>query len=296
MSGMRPERRTCQCVLYNIFSLFFFYLDDNSLQNPLLPRFPFRYEFNIRSIIRDSKDSLAEVTFERFPNLSLLLSFILQRSFNKLVEFLLCRRTYFHTYKFYIDRDIDNKIQLNQILLLTSLTYTHAHTVAHTRNTVVQVKSQIPGACCYRGRAGVSHNFSCGANLAWEVRRPRKKAGRIVPDHDFRRDQTGRVVHVHAYPPPLPPLTDKIYEARRAICPQNGRASSESSEDGAGSSASTSRGAGGSGFGLGGGCTGGWRSVFGAVSSRELRLYECAPWSPEAWASPSITCQLIATR
>lgn len=202
---MRPERRTCQCVLYNIFSLFFFYLDDNSLQNPLLPRFPFRYEFNIRSIIRDSKDSLAEVTFERFPNLSLLLSFILQRSFNKLVEFLLCRRTYFHTYKFYIDRDIDNKIQLNQILLLTSLTYTHAHTVAHTRNTVVQVKSQIPGACCYRGRAGVSHNFSCGANLAWEVRRPRKKAGRIVPDHDFRRDQTGRVVHVHAYPPPSLP-------------------------------------------------------------------------------------------
>ncbi|KOX78208.1 Beta-1-syntrophin [Melipona quadrifasciata] len=70
---------------------------------------------------------------------------------------------------------------------------------------------------------------------------------------------------------------------------------SESSEDGAGSSASTSRGA-GSGFGLGGGCTGGWRSVFGAVSGRELRLYECAPWSPEAWASPSITCPLIATR
>ncbi|EFN64910.1 Beta-2-syntrophin [Camponotus floridanus] len=76
---------------------------------------------------------------------------------------------------------------------------------------------------------------------------------------------------------------------------KNGRASSESSEDGAGSSASTSRGA-GSGFGLAGGCTGGWRSVFGAVSGRELRLYECAPWSPEAWASPSITCPLIATR
>jgi len=76
---------------------------------------------------------------------------------------------------------------------------------------------------------------------------------------------------------------------------QNGRASSESSEDGAGSSASTSRGA-GSGFGLTAGCTGGWRSVFGAVSGRELRLYECAPWSPEAWASPSITCPLIATR
>ncbi|KAF7386939.1 hypothetical protein HZH66_011391 [Vespula vulgaris] len=65
---------------------------------------------------------------------------------------------------------------------------------------------------------------------------------------------------------------------------QKGSASSESSEDGAGSSASTSRGA------------GRWRSVFGAVSGRELRLYECAPWSPEAWASPSITCPLIATR
>ncbi|KAJ8688238.1 hypothetical protein QAD02_024033 [Eretmocerus hayati] len=72
----------------------------------------------------------------------------------------------------------------------------------------------------------------------------------------------------------------------------NGRASSESSEDGAGSSASTSRGAGS----YGSGCAGGWRSVFGAVSGRELRLYECAPWSPEAWASPSITCPLIATR
>lgn len=73
---------------------------------------------------------------------------------------------------------------------------------------------------------------------------------------------------------------------------QNGRASSESSEDGAGSSASTSRGTGS----YGSGCAGGWRSVFGAVSGRELRLYECAPWSPEAWASPSITCPLIATR
>lgn len=72
---------------------------------------------------------------------------------------------------------------------------------------------------------------------------------------------------------------------------QNGRASSESSEDGASSSASMSRGAGSSY-----GCAGGWRSVFGAVSGRELRLYECAPWSPEAWASPSITCPLIATR
>ncbi|XP_058792870.1 beta-1-syntrophin isoform X2 [Phymastichus coffea] len=73
----------------------------------------------------------------------------------------------------------------------------------------------------------------------------------------------------------------------RKHCSQNGRASSESSEDGAGSSASTSQGY---------GCAGGWRSVFGVISGRELRLYECAPWSPEAWASPSITCPLIATR
>ncbi|XP_033208610.1 beta-1-syntrophin isoform X2 [Belonocnema kinseyi] len=92
---------------------------------------------------------------------------------------------------------------------------------------------------------------------------------------------------------PDPPQLQHIGWLARRHCVQNGGASSESSEDGAGSSASTSRG-GGSGFGTG--CTGGWRSVFGAVSGRELRLYECAPWSPEAWASPSITCPLIATR
>ncbi|XP_014215739.1 beta-1-syntrophin isoform X2 [Copidosoma floridanum] len=86
-----------------------------------------------------------------------------------------------------------------------------------------------------------------------------------------------------------PPQLQHIGWLARRHCAQNGRASSESSEDGAGSSASTSRGAGSS-------CAGGWRSVFGAVSGRELRLYECAPWSPEAWASPSITCPLIATR
>ncbi|XP_048515046.1 beta-1-syntrophin isoform X2 [Athalia rosae] len=97
---------------------------------------------------------------------------------------------------------------------------------------------------------------------------------------------------------PDPPQLQHIGWLARRHCLQNGRGSSESSEDGAGSSASTSRGAGGSGFGMGmtGGCSGGWRSVFGAVSGRELRLYECAPWSPEAWASPSITCPLIATR
>ncbi|XP_066586510.1 beta-1-syntrophin isoform X2 [Prorops nasuta] len=93
---------------------------------------------------------------------------------------------------------------------------------------------------------------------------------------------------------PDPPQLQHIGWLARRHCLQNGRASSESSEDGAGSSASTSRAA-GSGFGLGG-CAGGWRSVFGAVSGRELRLYECAPWSPEAWASPSIICPLIATR
>ncbi|XP_043471791.1 beta-1-syntrophin-like [Leptopilina heterotoma] len=92
---------------------------------------------------------------------------------------------------------------------------------------------------------------------------------------------------------PDPPQLQHIGWLARRHCVQNGRASSESSEDGVGSSASTSRGA-GSGFGTG--CAGGWRSVFGAVSGRELRLYECAPWSPEAWASPSITCPLIATR
>ncbi|KAK1119056.1 hypothetical protein K0M31_013563 [Melipona bicolor] len=117
-----------------------------------------------------------------------------------------------------------------------------------------------------------------------------------VPDHDFRRDQLVTCLVTCMHSSPSPNVDGKIYEhcGCARICPQNGRASSESSEDGAGSSASTSRGA-GSGFGLGGGCTGGWRSVFGAVSGRELRLYECAPWSPEAWASPSITCPLIAT-
>ncbi|XP_046830124.1 beta-1-syntrophin [Vespa crabro] len=94
---------------------------------------------------------------------------------------------------------------------------------------------------------------------------------------------------------PDPPQLQHIGWLARRHCLQKGSASSESSEDGAGSSASTSRGA-GSGFTLATGCAGGWRSVFGAVSGRELRLYECAPWSPEAWASPSITCPLIATR
>ncbi|XP_044580370.1 beta-1-syntrophin isoform X1 [Cotesia glomerata] len=92
---------------------------------------------------------------------------------------------------------------------------------------------------------------------------------------------------------PDPPHLQHIGWLARRHCAQNGRASSESSEDGASSSTSMSRVAGSY---IGVSCSGGWRSVFGAVSSRELRLYECAPWSPEAWASPSITCPLIATR
>lgn len=55
---------------------------------------------------------------------------------------------------------------------------------------------------------------------------------------------------------------------------QNGRAGSDSSED------SNEK----------------WQSVFGAVTDRELRLYESAPWSPEAWSAPVELCPLIATR
>nr|CAD7426917.1 unnamed protein product [Timema monikensis] len=39
-----------------------------------------------------------------------------------------------------------------------------------------------------------------------------------------------------------------------------------------------------------------WQSVFAAVTERELRLYESAPWSPEAWGVPLHTCPLISTR
>ncbi|CAG2068938.1 unnamed protein product, partial [Timema podura] len=39
-----------------------------------------------------------------------------------------------------------------------------------------------------------------------------------------------------------------------------------------------------------------WQSVFAAVTERELRLYESAPWSPEAWGGPLHTCPLISTR
>ncbi|KAE8743768.1 hypothetical protein FOCC_FOCC009600 [Frankliniella occidentalis] len=54
---------------------------------------------------------------------------------------------------------------------------------------------------------------------------------------------------------------------------QNGQANSESSED-------PDR----------------WQAVFAAVTDRELRLYESAPWSPEAWAAPVDTCPLLSTR
>jgi hypothetical protein len=54
---------------------------------------------------------------------------------------------------------------------------------------------------------------------------------------------------------------------------QNGRVSSESSDD-------PDR----------------WQSVFAAVTDRELRLYESAPWSPEAWGAPVDTCPLLSTR
>ena len=36
--------------------------------------------------------------------------------------------------------------------------------------------------------------------------------------------------------------------------------------------------------------------MFAAVTERELRLYESAPWSPEAWAAPVDTCPLLSTR
>ncbi|KAF6203311.1 hypothetical protein GE061_003729 [Apolygus lucorum] len=39
-----------------------------------------------------------------------------------------------------------------------------------------------------------------------------------------------------------------------------------------------------------------WVAVFGVITDRELRLYEGAPWSAEAWASPCLTCPLVSTR
>ena len=39
-----------------------------------------------------------------------------------------------------------------------------------------------------------------------------------------------------------------------------------------------------------------WQSIFAAVTERELRLYESAPWSPEAWGAPVDMCPLLSTR
>lgn len=39
-----------------------------------------------------------------------------------------------------------------------------------------------------------------------------------------------------------------------------------------------------------------WQSVFGVVTSKELRLYEVAPWSPDAWSTPLFVCSLLSTR
>ncbi|XP_050430417.1 beta-1-syntrophin isoform X2 [Adelges cooleyi] len=39
-----------------------------------------------------------------------------------------------------------------------------------------------------------------------------------------------------------------------------------------------------------------WQAVFGVVSSKELRLYDVAPWSPDAWSTPLFVCPLLSTR
>ncbi|VVC36320.1 Pleckstrin homology domain,PDZ domain,PH domain-like [Cinara cedri] len=39
-----------------------------------------------------------------------------------------------------------------------------------------------------------------------------------------------------------------------------------------------------------------WQSVFGVITSKELRLYEVAPWSPDAWSAPLFVCSLLSTR
>ncbi|KAJ8915793.1 hypothetical protein NQ315_004605 [Exocentrus adspersus] len=39
-----------------------------------------------------------------------------------------------------------------------------------------------------------------------------------------------------------------------------------------------------------------WQAVFMAVTDSELRFYECAPWSAEAWRCPVEAYSLIATR
>lgn len=39
-----------------------------------------------------------------------------------------------------------------------------------------------------------------------------------------------------------------------------------------------------------------WQSVFVAITDRDLRIYESAPWSAEAWTRPLEICPLVATR
>ncbi|XP_053683696.1 beta-1-syntrophin isoform X2 [Sabethes cyaneus] len=39
-----------------------------------------------------------------------------------------------------------------------------------------------------------------------------------------------------------------------------------------------------------------WQSIFVAVTDREFRLYESAPWSVEAWSRPFESCPLVTTR
>ncbi|XP_050531997.1 beta-1-syntrophin [Daktulosphaira vitifoliae] len=39
-----------------------------------------------------------------------------------------------------------------------------------------------------------------------------------------------------------------------------------------------------------------WQPVFGVVTSKEFRLYDVAPWSTDAWSSPTFVCPLLSTR
>ncbi|XP_055628817.1 beta-1-syntrophin [Toxorhynchites rutilus septentrionalis] len=61
--------------------------------------------------------------------------------------------------------------------------------------------------------------------------------------------------------------------SRRCGGEQNGRSSSESSDE-----------------------LDKWQSIFVAVTDREFRLYESAPWSVEAWSRPFECCPLVTTR
>ncbi|XP_055528188.1 beta-1-syntrophin isoform X2 [Wyeomyia smithii] len=61
--------------------------------------------------------------------------------------------------------------------------------------------------------------------------------------------------------------------SRRCGGEQNGRSSSESSDE-----------------------LDKWQSIFVAVTDREFRLYESAPWSVEAWSRPFESCPLVTTR